>query len=179
MVVIIPAFLSPKECDEIISWFPSVAPGEVDHGDGAEVSTVRKSRVAFLPSAFSTNTSDDDIVSHVYNTLLETNRRHYHYDIAGCEPLQFAEYGVGGEYGEHLDIGPGTASLRKLSASVQLSPPDSYDGGDLKIFGCAPADRDQGSLIIFPSWSTHRVAPVTRGVRCSLVGWAFGLRPFR
>lgn len=173
MVVVIPAFLSPDECDAIIKTCPPPEPGRVDHGEGASLSNVRKSHVSFLSHHVS------DIPARVYAELMRINQRHYRFDVAGVEPMQVAEYGVGDEYGQHLDIGPGSASLRKLSASVQLSDPADYDGGGLEIFGCAPVDRDRGTLIVFPSYNVHWVAPVTRGRRFSLVAWAFGLKSFR
>lgn len=99
--------------------------------------------------------------------------------LARTEPIQLAEYGEGGAYGWHLDIGPGTAAVRKLSISVQLSSPDDYDGGDLEIWGAQAIDRNQGTAIVFPSFMLHRVRPVIRGMRRSLVGWAVGECGFR
>lgn len=107
--------------------------------------------------------------------------RLYHFDVSSIEPLQYAEYHSydNGGYDWHMDIGTGAANCRKLSISVQLSDPSDYDGGDLEFWGTGVADRDQGKLIAFPSYLLHRVAPVTRGVRRSLVAWAIGATPFR
>ena len=71
-------------------------------------------------------------------------------------------------------------SARKLSLSVQLSDGADYDGGDLRFPGPTdePAPRERGALIAFPSFVTHRVEPVTRAERLSLVSWISG-RPFR
>ena len=82
-----------------------------------------------------------------------------------------------------MDIGSkGTFTLRKLSVSIQLSDPASYEGGDLEInMGSfsKTAARDKGALIIFPSYALHRVHPVTSGERHSLVAWIVGNAPFR
>ena len=60
---------------------------------------------------------------------------------------------------------------------MQLSDPADYVGGALQITsGDRPSDmpRDQGALVAFPSYMIHRVTPVTRGRRRSLVGWIGG-----
>jgi PKHD-type hydroxylase len=85
-----------------------------------------------------------------------------------------------GEYTLHKDTfltfpGP----HRKLSISVQLSAPDEYEGGDFEFMdvGQPPKPiniRTQGTAIIFPSITYHKVTPVTKGKRYSLVGWYEG-----
>ena len=77
--------------------------------------------------------------------------------------------------------------IRKISMTVNLCAPGSYDGGNLKFdFGehvenrfyeCEEI-RPQGSIIIFPSFMYHCVTPVTRGTRYSLVAWTLG-EPYR
>lgn len=96
------------------------------------------------------------------------------------DPLQYTFYGTKQHYDWHMDIGPGLASARKLSLSIQLSNPNDYLGGAME-FAHAPGwrgDRAQGAAIVFPSFMSHRVAPVFRGTRRSLVAWACGT-PFR
>ena len=91
------------------------------------------------------------------------------------EGVQVASYSGGGHYGWHMDVGQGVVSTRKLSISVQLSDPADYDGGELEFLAsgdCGP--RTQGTLIAFPSFLVHRVRPVTRGTRWSLVSWVAG-----
>ena len=71
--------------------------------------------------------------------------------------------------------------VRKLSVSLLLSDPDDYDGGDLQFkFGEEEqtAERERGMMTLFLSWSLHRVTPVTRGTRYSLVAWTSG-PPFK
>lgn len=64
---------------------------------------------------------------------------------------------------------------RKLSMSIQLSDPSDYDGCDLEISGIDNLDiRDQGSVLIFPSYMKHRVTKCTRGTRHVLVAWLYG-----
>ena len=124
------------------------------------------------------------------------------------ESCQFTKYGVGQYYGWHCDswdepykrdkLEDGTypvdhGKIRKLSVTVSLNDPDEYDGGNLEfdfrnqiywernkkkaIKSCTEI-RPRGSIIVFPSFVWHRVAPVTRGTRYSLVIWNLG-QPFK
>ena len=73
--------------------------------------------------------------------------------------------------------------VRKLSLTINLSDPKSYEGGDFEMevrgdIEVITDGREQGSMILFPSFVPHRVTPVTRGTRYSLVIWLLG-RPFR
>ncbi|CAE7170781.1 unnamed protein product, partial [Symbiodinium microadriaticum] len=93
------------------------------------------------------------------------------------EFMQYSIYAASdlGGYSWHEDVGfhSETAS-RALSVSVQLSEGAAYEGGDLQFrFGGndVNASRDAGQAIMFPSHVTHRVTPVTRGERHSLVLW--------
>jgi len=124
------------------------------------------------------------------------------------ESCQFTKYGVGQYYGWHCDswdkpyvrpqnedgtYPPDHGKIRKLSVTISLSHPDEYEGGNLefdfrnqidwekdkkaKIKECTEI-RPRGSIIIFPSFVWHRVAPVTKGTRYSLVIWNLG-QPWR
>lgn len=78
--------------------------------------------------------------------------------------------------------------IRKLSVTINLSPPGSYTGGNLKFDYGPHADgnrfheceeiRPQGSMIIFPSFIDHTVTPISEGTRYSLVLWNLG-DPFK
>tara|TARA_B100000900_G_scaffold94029_1_gene77264 strand:- start:963 stop:1874 length:912 start_codon:yes stop_codon:yes gene_type:complete len=80
------------------------------------------------------------------------------------------------------------AKVRKISMTLNLTKPDQYKGGNLKFdfgphagrgrFKTCKEIRQQGSMIIFPSFVHHQVTPVTSGTRYSLVIWSLG-RPFR
>ena len=67
---------------------------------------------------------------------------------------------------------------RKISMSLVLSDPDEYEGGQLEIWGKSIDVYKKGSIIFFPSWMPHRVTPVTKGTRYSLVMWFIGA-PFK
>jgi len=132
----------------------------------------------------------------------------WNFDWDFSESCQFTKYGVGQYYGWHCDswevpykrdkLEDGTypqdhGKIRKLSVTISLNDPDEYDGGNLEfdlrnqvdwernkkkaIHSCKEI-RPRGSIIVFPSFVWHRVAPVTRGTRYSLVIWNLGY-PFK
>ncbi|MCM0043258.1 MAG: Fe2+-dependent dioxygenase [Burkholderiaceae bacterium] len=89
-------------------------------------------------------------------------------------PPFFNRYaGAANTYGAHVDgamrQAPDGSHVRTdLSATLFLSDPDSYDGGELQIddtFGTHAIKLPAGSLVLYPSSSVHRVTPVTRGER--------------
>ena len=115
--------------------------------------------------------------------IQKANRNHFGFeDIQITEQAQFTEYPEGGFYDWHMDTDVNMQHeppVRKISLSVLLSPENQFEGGDLELI--APGKRvklKQGHAIIFASFLNHRVAPVTRGVRQSLVMW-FGGEPFK
>ena len=80
-----------------------------------------------------------------------------------------------GYYDWHVDMGPHHA--RKLSLVCHLSDPSEYEGGELQINSSGriiDTEKGIGNVIIFPSYLLHRVTPVTRGVRKTLVLWVKG-----
>jgi PKHD-type hydroxylase len=111
------------------------------------------------------------------------NRDYFDFDLDGTmRAFQLTRYRPNQHYSWHEDLGSHELSRRKITLSVQMSPPQDYDGGVLEFFhaeeNIAQAPTHQGSLVAFPSFMTHRVTPVTRGLRWSLVTWLEG-PPFR
>ena len=96
------------------------------------------------------------------------------------EALQLTRYPAevaGSTTGTSIAGRPGLTARRKLSISIQLSPPESYEDGalELNVDGhVVAAPRALGTAILFPSFALHRVAPVTAGVRHALVTWIHG-----
>jgi len=95
-------------------------------------------------------------------------------------PPMFNHYADGGTYGAHIDSAlmqiPGTnATLRSdLSATLFLSEPEDYDGGDLEIESLSDVQSVKlgaGDLVLYPSGALHRVTPVTRGARIASFFW--------
>lgn len=168
-------FLSPEDCEAAIACFPLPRAAAISRQQGDRVETdLRRSRVSFL-----VDSSGHTLVKRLRELLLDVNERVYHFEVAEIEPVQLAEYSVGEEYRDHLDIGAGRAALRKLSLSVQLTDPAAYDGGNLVIWRTGTVERSRGAAVVFPSYLVHKVEPVTRGLRRSLVAWMNGVVPFR
>lgn len=95
--------------------------------------------------------------------------------------IQYTEYHAseGGKYDWHHDVdwNNNNGTDRKLSLTVQLSDPNDYDGGNFEfaeVEQLPDSARQQGTVVVFPSYLAHRVMPVTRGVRRSLVAWFSG-----
>ena len=126
-------------------------------------------------------------MSHMYEDLnrfiQRANENHFGFgDIRITEQAQFTEYPVGGFYDWHMDSDVNMQHeppVRKISMTLLLNDPSEFEGGDLELMAPGKfAELKQGHAIIFASFLNHRVAPVTKGVRQSLVVW-FGGKPFR
>jgi PKHD-type hydroxylase len=115
-------------------------------------------------------------------SVIEAVNPFFQFDLTVMnEGIQFTRYeSPGSKYDWHSDYGPGMTT-RKLSLTVQLTDPDDYDGGELELNpegNPLTMDKVRGRAFAFPSWTLHRVKPVTKGVRHSLVVWVAG-PPFR
>ena len=95
-------------------------------------------------------------------------------------PPLFNRYSQGDSFGNHVDnairIDPATGVQMRtdLSATLFLSDPEDYDGGELTIegaFGSASYKLAAGQLLLYPSTSVHHVTPITRGERISSFFW--------
>lgn len=120
--------------------------------------------------------------------IQQLNGQFYNYDLWGFhEDMQYTVYEgeQAGHYNWHQDSMGMTINEnnvdqrlpRKLSAVLQLSDPSEYEGGELQILaGADPTSiqREKGLLTVFPSFMLHRVTPVTKGIRKSLVVWVTG-----
>lgn len=114
------------------------------------------------------------------------NEQFWNFDLNGYESFQYTEYHAsrGGKYDFHADLdytareGASDPQTRKLSLSLILNEPGvDFEGGEFQILvGRDPitCNQTKGSVLLFPSWVLHRVTPVTRGVRKSLVVWVVG-----
>ena len=120
----------------------------------------------------------DWVFRRVTDITLNLNERFFKFDLFGInEGFQFTNYeSPSGKYGKHVDRGMNIL-VRKLSISIQLTNPEEYEGGELKLYDGEEEtimSKEQGTLIIFPSYVLHEVMPVTKGERNSLVTWVTG-----
>lgn len=147
--------------------------------DPTEVEKIRKSKVKF-------HSMDDETswIFYRFNDVIEKlNARFYNYNLNGYERIQYTVYDGenGGKYDWHQDMPHGTSTVtptRKLSVIMNLSnPSEDYDGGEFQIMlGTEPetVPLPRGRIIAFPSYILHRVAPLIKGTRRSLVIWVIG-----
>jgi PKHD-type hydroxylase len=168
-VEIVPRAFSPEECARMVRLGET---GEAVAGTTEKVTGYRSSNITWIQPG-----SESKWLYHRIGLLILRANQRYRFDLAGlAEPLQYADYGEGGHFDWHTDLGVQGTSGRKLSLTIQISEPDSYDGGALEFISVKrlPIPRELGTAVLFPSYLTHRVAPVTRGRRRSLVAWAYG-----
>src|SRR5262245_38026717 len=95
-------------------------------------------------------------------------------------PPFFNRYAGGQSYGRHIDgairqLGGTARRVRTdLAATVFLTPPEDYDGGELVVddtFGARSVKLPAGDMVLYPGTSVHRVDPVTRGARLAAFFW--------
>jgi predicted 2-oxoglutarate/Fe(II)-dependent dioxygenase YbiX len=170
------AFLTAQEMDWLIAdHVASLAEGRLGFGNTNR--DIRRSEVVFL----GLEDKYQWLYDRLWSAAQECNRLFFCVDIAGVEAnVQLARYDDSsrGFYDWHTDFA-GVRPHRKLSISIQLSSPEDYDGGDLELMYGTEAqrlDKTRGSFLVFPSFMLHRVTPVTRGARWSLVAWVLGTR---
>ena len=203
MFYIFPNIVSKKECKRFLKlcikntkFYDAVVKGSCKTSSAKEYdktrfdSDIRKTDVAFLAE------KNDRIHRVVYSHIHEANNIHFNYKIDWFEAIQFARYQNGGFYNWHQDDSgkTSTGELRKLSLTFCLTDPDTYEGGDLEFYkGGLPLPdiemsdgtnlsgsqvqkniRAQGTIVVFDSYDWHRVTPVTKGIRYSIVCWTRG-----
>lgn len=148
-------------------------------GGGMQVNNeIRASQVAWL----STKPELIHIWEKLATAVAEVNSRFFHFDLTGFhEPMQLGLYTEQqqGHYDWHIDASPSDRAVpRKLSLAMLLSDPSEFEGGEFQVKTCTDTTQTleckKGRAWFFPSYTLHRVAPVTKGVRRSLVLWVGG-----
>lgn len=123
--------------------------------------------------------------NYIYNRLRQLvnklNNEFWNYNLIDFgEPLKFIEYNSinEGKISFHSDIGGSMkTNFRKLTIIIQLSNINNYEGGELNIYNPNKniIPKEQGTVIIFPSFLIHNVNKVTKGIRNSIVIFAHGM----
>lgn len=149
-----------------------LVPAKIDHG--AVDPRKRRTKIYWLPRT----EEFADVYSILFDLVRRCNESCYKFNLT--EFSEFIQYTVyesseEGYYDWHIDVGKGLPR-RKLSVVVQLSDPSEYEGGELQIQtgNVRTLENMKGAVLIFPSYILHRVTPVTKGVRRSLVLWVDG-----
>jgi PKHD-type hydroxylase len=198
--------LTPRFCDDVIKYGlqqkDSIArtggfdKKELSKEDIKNIQKKRKSDLVWF--------DDTWIYKEIHPYVHEANRRAgWNFEWDRSESCQFTKYKQGQYYDWHCDSwdkvykrkegDPSNGKIRKLSMTCQLTDGSEYSGGELEFDfrNYDPHMRDEakhlrkateilpkGSIIVFPSFLWHRVKPITKGTRYSLVLWHLGY-PFK
>lgn len=168
---------SNEELDRIVTYGDSLnlEPATVN-SDTPNVPSIRRSMVGWIDN----NPDSGWIYDRLAYVARKANAKFFGFDLYGfVEHFQYTVYTAddAGHYTWHEDMTPTTEAARKLSLVLQLSDPEDYDGGVLETLnGSDPVavDKKRGLIALVPSWRLHRVTPVTRGIRKTLVVWTAG-----
>ena len=199
--------LTPKFCDDVIKYALSkeeVMARTGGYGDKKlnkeEVKNLQRKRKSDLVWL-----NDTWIYKEIHPYVHKANKMAgWNFEWSRSESCQFTKYKLNQYYDWHCDSwnkpydkknlnNPEHGKIRKLSMTCQLTDGSEYEGGELefdfrdydpnmrdesKHIRRVPEILPKGSIIIFPSHLWHRVKPVTRGTRYSLVVWHLG-HPFK
>ena len=124
-----------------------------------------------------------EMYKNIEKIMKATNGNHFGFDgMTITEVAQYTEYPEGGFYDWHVDNDVNMQHeppVRKISMTLLLSSESDFEGGDLELMSEGKIGKlKQGQAIFFASFVRHRVKPVIRGNRKSLVMW-FGGTPFK
>ena len=171
---------TPKLCQELIDLNKTLEKekGKILRPDENKLDLkIRKSTISFIPFDKMKNVYGD-----INNLVQKINRNNFGFsDIQITEEAQITEYSKDDFYNWHTDTSINMIDeppVRKLSMTVLLNDPREFEGGNLEIANLVMNPMQQGHAAIFASFLQHRVAPITKGVRRSLVMW-FGGEPFK
>jgi len=173
---------SEQECDEILAsldenkWEEALVGGVEERGKFTHSPDYRSNYQQTVPvreDGFPLNRIADEI--SIANSAL------WRFDLGGFvkDDLPWVmNYCRQGDHNDwHVDLGQKATASRKLGFSLQLTEGDEYAGGDLGFHRIQKDRKDltrKGTLIVFPSFWLHRVAPMTKGARKVVVGWVHG-----
>ena len=162
---------SKEECEKIIKIAKKKG---LEKGTTKSNNDVRSSKISWLYP----NDNLEFAYRKITDVVLNLNKQFFQFDIFGLnEGLQFTNYKAPSDkYGRHIDRSYDFL-VRKLSISIQLTDPNEYEGGELILYEDdrgTEMKKEQGTLILFPSFILHEVKPVTKGERNSLVAWVTG-----
>jgi PKHD-type hydroxylase len=168
---------TPEQCQLIINAGRSepVQDGQVGGGSGGVIDTkTRTSHISWIPF-----NKMPEMYSTLENVMLRTNNNHFGFEgMKITEQAQYTEYPAGGFYDWHMDsdvVGMNEPPVRKISMTCLLSHESEFEGGGLELMSDGKIARPkQGQAIFFASFIRHRVIPITKGVRKSLVVWFGG-----
>jgi len=182
MATTIKPIFTPQQCKMVIQagykQKPETAQVGINKPGGGIDTKKRTTTISWIPFK-----EMPEMYSEIESIMHSTNLNHFGFEnMKMTEPAQFTEYPKGGFYDWHTDLdvnGSFEPPVRKISMTILLSDPSTFKGGELEfIEKNKTPNLKQGQAIFFASFIRHRVAPVTKGIRRSLVMW-FGGTPFK
>jgi|TARA_X000001382_G_scaffold130626_1_gene126189 PKHD-type hydroxylase len=171
--------LTPEQCNELISVGQKEPQIESSIGDKNKPNYKhRKSNISWIPF------TQQFFYQTIEGWLEVTNNNFFGFDNPKItEACQYSEYSKDGFYDWHMDSNitmEDMPTVRKISLTLLLSDPKDFEGGELEMFSGSFDSKDnkidlkQGHGVFFASFIPHRVAPVIKGNRKSLVMWFGG-----
>ena len=170
--------LDDNICEKILSLGKNeFKKAKIGYGSsGSDDKKIRDSSIVWL--------SEQWVFDMVFSYMNVANKNAgWEIDVDAAESMQFTKYKKKGFYSFHKDGGgfetynkPGNTFLhnksRKLSMTALLN--DEFEGGGFEFYNVPELKMNKGDIVFFPSFELHRVNPVTKGVRHSLVTWFVG-----
>jgi PKHD-type hydroxylase len=145
--------------------------------------SIRNSNIKWLK----VNDQTKGLYSLLENYINLANNDAFNFNLTtSFDDIQYTKYESTdkGHYNWYQDTTTQHFVNRKLSIVIQLSDPNEYQGGNLELYDYAPnkkykdniinIPKQKGQIVVFPSYLWHRVTPVTKGIRKSLVWWVGG-----
>ena len=189
MFYVFPRAVKPEVCDQIVTDCKKniLKKASVLNFDktGRDNPEIRKTSIHFITE------KDNKINELAWHFLREANKKQFNYDLTFFQAIKLNDNFLASFFGWHQDaswIDPKNEA-RKLSLSLILSDPDTFEGGELQFFnGDRPMEdmgeitgkqvqqdiQAQGTIIVFDSRDWHRVTPLESGTRHSIVCWCVG-----
>ena len=174
--------IDEKTCNEIIKLANDWQPAEVIANLNQKGITSKNQRITDI--AWCDEQWVYELVWHYLHTANKNSN--WNFKIDSCETMQIGKYSKDGHFKFHKDGNGFTrfdngnphthGKTRKLSMSIILN--DDFEGGEFDFFDSDTISTKRGTVIVFPSYIMHRVKPVTKGTRYSLVTWFCG-EPFK
>ena len=174
---------TPEQCNIISKIGRSLPAQTAEVGGGEKGNIDTKTRISHISWIPFNNPEAVPMYKALEETMWMTNKRHFGFENMELnEYAQYTEYPEGGFYNWHMDLDTNMSKeppVRKISMTLILSAEDEFEGGGLEIQKPGNIIKPkQGHAVFFASFINHRVIPVTRGIRKSLVVW-FGGEPFK
>lgn len=173
--LVVAPFFTEEECDNILKLDHNWVEGQIFyHGMLVTNKEVRSVTI-------DKNELPENLLNLIFMRVFDINRQTYRYHLEGYSQHDLPRlFSYSGERGDHYDWHRDTVHSgdygRKLSFSIQLTDGNEYEGGDLEFLPPSEATglRKKGNIVLFPAFYTHRVIPVTKGIRNVIVGWIYG-----